>query len=99
PPEPPPPPAGRDLDRGARADEVAAPSALLRDNGGMDAPRSSLRLTTADGWRLNLACYSARRVAAAAAAAETMPCAPAAMVLSPGMMLDGRAMDRPPGRG
>jgi len=69
----------------------------------MDAPRGSLRPTTSDGWRLNLACYPAWAVAGvaagAAAGAEAIPSAPAAMLLSPGMMLDGRAMDRPPGRG
>src|SRR5712692_476344 len=50
-------------------------------------PPRALRLVTPDGWSLHLACYP--------------PAEPprAALLLAPGMMLDGRAMDRPAGRG
>ena len=54
------------------------------------APPTSVRVATADGWSLHLASY------------PVLPGGrptPAAMLLSAGMMLDGRAMDRPQGRG
>ena len=56
-------------------------------------PYVALRLTTADGWSLHLASYPW----GPAPGAGGRPAA--AMVLAAGMMLDGRAMDRPPGRG
>ncbi len=107
----------------------------------MPAPPTSIRVTTADGWPLHLACYpvlpvagggeraggavaageragsfssgsghfggsgragSAAGIAGSGRSAGFDDCGgrpPAAMLLSAGMMLDGRAMDRPPGRG
>ena len=55
-------------------------------------PPHPLRLATADGWSLHLACYPPL-----AGAGQQRP--RAAILLAPGMMLDGRAMDRPAGRG
>jgi predicted alpha/beta hydrolase len=79
------------------------------------APPTSVRLTAADGWSLHLACYPVRPVVGTGSSSgDSGPFGdsghstssagfggrpPAAMLLSSGMMLDGRAMDRPPGRG
>ena len=68
----------------------ALSSPCLGDNPSMAAappPSRSLRLATADGWSLHLACH------------EPAERPRAALLLAPGMMLDGRAMDRPPGGG
>jgi predicted alpha/beta hydrolase len=58
-------------------------------------------LITADGWSLHLASYPPPCPPPAPGAVEAGPAsgARAAILLAPGMMLDGRAMDRPPGRG
>ena len=59
---------------------------------------SSLRIATPDGWSLHLASYPLlpARPADGAGGGDGPP---AAMLLGAGMMLDGRAMDRPAGRG
>jgi predicted alpha/beta hydrolase len=68
----------------------------------MSARPTPLRIATRDGWSLHLASYP-QRAAVAAPAVEAPPATggapPAAMLLGAGMMLDGRAMDRPAGHG
>ncbi len=62
----------------------------------MAAPPAALRIATPDGWSLHLASYPLLPAATAVGAGGGPP---AAMLLGAGMMLDGRAMDRPAGRG
>ncbi len=71
----------------------------------MSARPTPLRIATRDGWSLHLASYP--QCAAPAPAVPATPpdpvgtgsAPPAAMLLGAGMMLDGRAMDRPAGHG
>jgi predicted alpha/beta hydrolase len=78
----------------------------------MPAPPEPVRLATADGWTLHLASYPLRAAppppatvgpgGALGALPETLGARarpPAALLLGSGQMLDGRAMDRPAGRG